>query len=600
MNLEKKTHVTLFSFSILAVFMFYAMLNSESPRSASFQSNTLHLSRKISARIIRSAAREDKIVRGTSKSLIGDHVSRSNQTQDIKSIDCVFPTSTDETILGFDSTFDSQMGPSDNLTDSLNCIAQRGFSASIIESKVSNDQHQRSKAIIIIHSPKDKYFAFGMLKHINKLFDNPIDVYLFPFSWDYRCPLSSFGEKFQGYAASDVQYVYLNLNVPNIWKSLMTDVKDGFWGIKTVKDDLPSISNKIIDGVFYHPEHKFAPLTRPSPTRDGSIQTRPLVITNTGEVFWERFYNKRDSLDSLVDAFTYRAYGNHIKGENAQRIPHIHYFNGVYHQAESIIKEGSDWGDIVNPVSIEDAKSKLQAPKFASFISSSSSCWDNIKKFRFPDAYIRPALVKKVMDYKNVSSYGQCLHTETSDCTKLNFLKAGVDCMSDSKFVLTIDNQYEDGYVTEKIFNGLAARSVPVYFGGPVVNSLINPKRFVFCNVSLAKIDKLRETFNNHGMDHLMVTGGAPLAAVMEHANGFVGEDLDKCVAEIVELDNNPDKYIEKLTAKPVFLRSGTENNEFDGFNTSLAISSLLKTMGSTLVLPLSKDGKIAPPKCKF
>lgn len=66
---------------------------------------------------------------------------------------------------------------------------------------------------------------------------------------------------------------------------------------------------------------------------------------------------------------------------------------------------------------------------------------------------------------------------------------------SQYKFVLNFENSSTDGYVTEKIFNVLAAGVVPVYHGAPDIAEYVNKDCFVHCdgdpNVVLRQLHKL-------------------------------------------------------------------------------------------------------------
>ena len=47
------------------------------------------------------------------------------------------------------------------------------------------------------------------------------------------------------------------------------------------------------------------------------------------------------------------------------------------------------------------------------------------------------------------------------------------------KFILCIENSYNPGYITEKIFNCFFANTIPVYLGDPDVCNYINPESFI-------------------------------------------------------------------------------------------------------------------------
>ncbi len=47
------------------------------------------------------------------------------------------------------------------------------------------------------------------------------------------------------------------------------------------------------------------------------------------------------------------------------------------------------------------------------------------------------------------------------------------------KCILCIENSYQDGYITEKIFNCFLANSIPLYIGAPNINNFINEKSYI-------------------------------------------------------------------------------------------------------------------------
>ena len=54
-----------------------------------------------------------------------------------------------------------------------------------------------------------------------------------------------------------------------------------------------------------------------------------------------------------------------------------------------------------------------------------------------------------------------------------------IDFMSHYKFAIAFENTIWPGYLTEKIFDVLQARTVPIYWGDPEVTRWVNPKAFI-------------------------------------------------------------------------------------------------------------------------
>jgi hypothetical protein len=63
------------------------------------------------------------------------------------------------------------------------------------------------------------------------------------------------------------------------------------------------------------------------------------------------------------------------------------------------------------------------------------------------------------------------------------------------KFVICCENSKTKGYVTEKIFNILLAKSIPIYDGAPDIERYINNKRFLKYNDKL--VENVKKLMNN-------------------------------------------------------------------------------------------------------
>jgi hypothetical protein len=47
------------------------------------------------------------------------------------------------------------------------------------------------------------------------------------------------------------------------------------------------------------------------------------------------------------------------------------------------------------------------------------------------------------------------------------------------KFIICFENSYNDGYITEKIFNCFLANTIPIYSGSPIVHNFLNTDSFI-------------------------------------------------------------------------------------------------------------------------
>jgi len=49
------------------------------------------------------------------------------------------------------------------------------------------------------------------------------------------------------------------------------------------------------------------------------------------------------------------------------------------------------------------------------------------------------------------------------------------------KFAMCMENMATPGYFTEKLFNAYLANTIPVYWGDPLIDTLVNTEAFVWC-----------------------------------------------------------------------------------------------------------------------
>lgn len=139
-------------------------------------------------------------------------------------------------------------------------------------------------------------------------------------------------------------------------------------------------------------------------------------------------------------------------------------------------------------------KASLLNRKFCSFVVSNSRGADPV----------RDRFFKELSKYKKVDSGGRHLNNIGGAVQdKLSFC-------AKYKFNIAIENSSSPGYVTEKVMQPLSVNSVPIYYGDPLVSNDFNPG----CMVRI---------------------GGA--------------DDIDRAIAEIIELDRNDEAYLEKCLA---------------------------------------------------
>lgn len=132
----------------------------------------------------------------------------------------------------------------------------------------------------------------------------------------------------------------------------------------------------------------------------------------------------------------------------------------------------------------------------------------------------RSQLFEAINSIKKVASGGRYLNNIGGKPVKNK-----LEFQSDYKFSIACENYRSDGYVTEKLIQSFAARTIPIYLGDPSINNTFNSKAFI--NVS---------DYNS----------------------------TEELLAEIQKIDQNDALYLDMMRA-PALLHP-----EVDGYNASL------------------------------
>jgi hypothetical protein len=93
------------------------------------------------------------------------------------------------------------------------------------------------------------------------------------------------------------------------------------------------------------------------------------------------------------------------------------------------------------------------------------------------DIYKFSELLKKIGQVDNISYYNDLIQNK-SCYYSIELLNV----FNQYKFILCFENSYQDGYITEKIFNCFFARTIPIYRGASNVNTFFNEESFINAN----------------------------------------------------------------------------------------------------------------------
>lgn len=161
------------------------------------------------------------------------------------------------------------------------------------------------------------------------------------------------------------------------------------------------------------------------------------------------------------------------------------------------------------------------------------------RSHHFTDVLFRVAVYRKLNN-----TYGTNFINELSGkhreagCKKVGFLGDMVKCKEKFTFTLDMENSQIEGYVSEKLFTGLLAGNIPVYFGATDIEKYINPKRIIVCKVSPKKIDAIRRS--------IILRGVPAEKSLIKFENEFK-QEIEKCSDKV----NNAN--ISDIASQPIY-----------------------------------------------
>lgn len=89
---------------------------------------------------------------------------------------------------------------------------------------------------------------------------------------------------------------------------------------------------------------------------------------------------------------------------------------------------------------------------------------------------------KKLLKYKRVDCPGKVLNNMPNFDNGLHNWPEKLEFMSGYKFTIAFENTKSDYYTTEKLYHPLLVKSIPIYWGNPLVTDYFNPRAFINCN----------------------------------------------------------------------------------------------------------------------
>ena len=159
--------------------------------------------------------------------------------------------------------------------------------------------------------------------------------------------------------------------------------------------------------------------------------------------------------------------------------------------------------------------------KFCNFIYSNDKAKERI------------IFLNQLSAYKKVDSGGKILNNIG------HYVDNKVKWQSQYKFSIVFENSSYPGYTTEKILHAMAANTIPIYWGNPLVNKDFNTKSFINCHEYNSFADVIKRIIEIDNNDELFLKYMTEPYLVGNEDNEFTREKniLDKF--EYIFLDND-------------------------------------------------------------
>jgi len=189
----------------------------------------------------------------------------------------------------------------------------------------------------------------------------------------------------------------------------------------------------------------------------------------------------------------------------------------------------------------------------------------------------REAFYTQLSKYKEIDAPGKSMNNMPGIDTnyKGNIWEIKRQFLSQYKFTIAFENDIYPGYQTEKLYDAMLAGSIPIYCGDRFVGDVFNTKAFIDVSAYLPKKDhplsRQLEKFGQMDFEDIRPAHLKSLknrikrktkAWIRNFKNDhFLNEiDLNAVIERIIEIDTNPDLYIQYLN-EPWFKNNAVPPN---------------------------------------
>jgi len=183
----------------------------------------------------------------------------------------------------------------------------------------------------------------------------------------------------------------------------------------------------------------------------------------------------------------------------------------------------------------------------------------------------REAFFKRLSEYKRVDAPGASMNNMPGidSIYKGDRWEAKRSFLSTYKFTIAFESDIFPGYQTEKLYDAMRADSLPIYCGDPSIGNTFNTKSFVnslkylpekvvnttvkMAELSQMDFSDIRPAYFKSPKDRIKRKAKS---LMRNYKTRFSRKDFDGLIAQIVQLDTNPDLYVEYL--KQPWLKNNT------------------------------------------
>jgi len=174
----------------------------------------------------------------------------------------------------------------------------------------------------------------------------------------------------------------------------------------------------------------------------------------------------------------------------------------------------------------------------------------------------REAFFKRLSEYKRVDAPGASMNNMPGidSIYKGDRWEAKRSFLSTYKFTIAFESDIFPGYQTEKLYDAMRADSLPIYCGDPSIGNTFNTKSFVnslkylpekvvnttvkMAELSQMDFSDIRPAYFKSPKDRIKRKAKS---LMRNYKTRFSRKDFDGLIAQIVQLDTNPDLYLEYL-----------------------------------------------------